>query len=67
VGARKVSQIEDCAGAAALTLPDEAVARLDAASAIELGFPHDFLREPHVLNSVYTKQHARIVPPPRGR
>lgn len=67
VGARKVSQIEDCAGAAAVTLPDEAVARLDRVSAIEMGFPHDFLQEAHVLNSVYTKQHARIVPPPRGR
>jgi aryl-alcohol dehydrogenase-like predicted oxidoreductase len=67
VGARKVAQIEDSVGAVAVSLPAEAVSRLDAASAIELGFPHDFLREPHVLNSVYTRQHARIVPPPRGR
>ena len=67
VGARKVAQIEDCAGAASVTLSDEALARLDAASAIELGFPHDFLREPHVLKTTYTKLHGRIVPPPRGR
>ena len=67
VGARRVSQLEDCVGAAGRKLPDEALIRLDKASSIELGFPHDFLAEPHLRNSVYTRQHARIEPPPRGR
>jgi aryl-alcohol dehydrogenase-like predicted oxidoreductase len=42
VGARRRSQIEDTLGAVELELSAEELARLDAASAIELGFPHDF-------------------------
>ncbi len=44
VGARTAAQLDDSLRAAALTLPPEALARLDAASAIELGFPHEFLK-----------------------
>lgn len=43
VGARTEAQLRDNLGALTLELPPEAVARLDAASRIELGFPHDFL------------------------
>ena len=42
VGARKLAQVEDNLACLDFTLAPEAVARLDAASAIELGFPHDF-------------------------
>jgi aryl-alcohol dehydrogenase-like predicted oxidoreductase len=42
VGARRRSQIEDTLGAAELDLSSEELERLDAVSAIELGFPHDF-------------------------
>jgi aryl-alcohol dehydrogenase-like predicted oxidoreductase len=42
VGARRRSQIEDTLGAADLDLSPDEVDRLDAVSAIELGFPHDF-------------------------
>jgi aryl-alcohol dehydrogenase-like predicted oxidoreductase len=45
LGARRVDQLHDTLAAADLTLPPDAVARLDAASAIELGFPHDFVRD----------------------
>jgi aryl-alcohol dehydrogenase-like predicted oxidoreductase len=43
LGVRKLDQLEDNLAALALTLPEQAVARLDQASAVELGFPHDFL------------------------
>ncbi len=52
VGARKESQIEDSLGAAELTLPEEALQRLDEASRIQLGFPHDFLASDNVQNMV---------------
>ena len=45
LGARKVSQLHDNLGALELQLPATALERLDAASAIELGFPHDFLAQ----------------------
>ncbi len=45
VGATKLSQLEDNLKAVDVTLPAEAIERLNKASAIELGFPHDFFNE----------------------
>jgi len=43
IGARRLDQLHDNLAAAELNLPEEAVRRLDEASAIELGFPLDFI------------------------
>src|SRR5512135_975183 len=43
VGAKTVTQFRDNLGCLDLTLGPDQLARLDAASKIELGFPHDFL------------------------
>ena len=43
VGARIASQLADTLGAIDLVLPPELIRRLDEVSAIELGFPHDFI------------------------
>jgi aryl-alcohol dehydrogenase-like predicted oxidoreductase len=43
LGARAPAQLADNLAAIDLALPDEAVARLDKASAIDLGFPMDFI------------------------
>lgn len=43
-GARTLAQLEDNVRAAALALPAEAVAKLDEASAWELGYPYDFMK-----------------------
>ena len=43
LGARTFAQLQDNLGALDLTLSGEQIARLDAVSRIELGFPHDFL------------------------
>lgn len=44
VGARTTAQLEENLGALAVTLDRATLARLDQASAVPLGFPHDFLR-----------------------
>jgi aryl-alcohol dehydrogenase-like predicted oxidoreductase len=45
VGARRLEQLLDNLGAADLTLPSDALARLDAAGEFDVGFPHDFIRD----------------------
>lgn len=46
LGARTPVQLEDNLGALDLTLSSEHIARLDQASAVPLGFPHDMLAAP---------------------
>ncbi|MFT3763781.1 MAG: aldo/keto reductase [Pseudoxanthomonas sp.] len=46
VGARTPAQLQDNLGALDVALDAAHLQRLDAASAVELGFPHDFLRTP---------------------
>jgi aryl-alcohol dehydrogenase-like predicted oxidoreductase len=53
VGARKLAQFADNLASLTLKLDPAQVARLDAASAIKLGFPHDFYQNGMVLNLVY--------------
>ena len=52
VGARTVAQLEDSLGCFDVKLSPEHLARLDAVSKIELGFPHDFLRQETVQRFV---------------
>lgn len=60
VGARKVSQIQDSLKAATLVLGEEHLERLNQVSAIELGFPHDFLESKGVLDLVRSEQRHLI-------
>jgi aryl-alcohol dehydrogenase-like predicted oxidoreductase len=46
IGARTLAQFEDNLGALDVALSEDDLRRLDAASAITLGFPHDFLAMP---------------------
>ncbi len=43
VGARRLDQLKDNLGALTLTLPEPMLDRLERATEIQLGFPHDFL------------------------
>jgi aryl-alcohol dehydrogenase-like predicted oxidoreductase len=52
LGARNLDQLEVNLGALELSLSQEHMARLEAASAIELGFPHDILRRPMSRNMI---------------
>ena len=65
VGARKVSQIQDSLGAADATLDTASLQRLNDASAIELGFPHDFLASKGVQDMVKTETRVRLLQRPR--
>jgi aryl-alcohol dehydrogenase-like predicted oxidoreductase len=53
IGARTLSQLEDNLGALEVKLPDDARARLEQASTVALGFPHDVLARPSTMASVF--------------
>lgn len=53
VGARTAAQLEENLQALDVSLSDEQRAHLDAVSAIELGFPHDFLKRPMVRQVMF--------------
>ncbi|MCB9233093.1 MAG: aldo/keto reductase [Bacteroidia bacterium] len=53
VGARKVEQIQDSLGCLNYPLSEAQMKRLDEASAIEVGFPHDFLTSDTVKNVLF--------------
>jgi aryl-alcohol dehydrogenase-like predicted oxidoreductase len=64
VGARKLEQLEDSLAAATVTLTPEQLERLDEASKIRLGFPHDFLNDDAVRDLVRGEIRTRIDGPP---
>jgi len=53
LGARSLAQIRDNLGCLELALQPAQLARLEAASAVALGFPHDFLAMPMVRQMVH--------------
>ena len=53
LGARTLSQIQDNLGSLEVSFTPEQVTRLDKASAIALGFPHDFLAQPSIRQMVH--------------
>lgn len=67
VGARKVEQITDTMGAVEVELSEAQIAKLDAVSAVELGFPGDFLNADPVLDLVRGECRTQIDGRPAGR
>jgi aryl-alcohol dehydrogenase-like predicted oxidoreductase len=61
LGARKVTQLQDNLASLEMNLSPEQVATLDDASAIELGFPHDFYELELVKSMVYGGMRDRIL------
>ncbi len=61
VGARKMAQFEDNMASLTLELSPAQVAALDAATAVELGFPHDFFAKELVRNLVHSGMRDRIL------
>src|SRR4029077_11699334 len=51
IGARKLAQVKDNLACAGLKLDQAIVARLDAVSRIEMGFPHDFFAAERVRST----------------
>ena len=60
IGARRAAQIEDNLKCLDWQLTGEQIAKLDEATKIELGFPHDFLTGDFVLRMVFGGTHASI-------
>ena len=60
IGARKLAQIEDNIDSLNVTLSPEQLQRLDQASAVSLGFPHDFLAFDPVKAIVFGGMRDRI-------
>lgn len=52
LGARTLKQLESNLGALDLSLNEEQVARLEKVSAVALGFPHDLLRLPTIVQAI---------------
>lgn len=53
IGARTMKQLQDNLGALGVHIPNEQMKRLDQISAIELGFPHDFVLRPGAQKMIY--------------
>jgi aryl-alcohol dehydrogenase-like predicted oxidoreductase len=60
LGARRAEQLQDNLGCLNVTLTQEHMARLDAVSAIVLGFPHDFLRAQNIQDLMFAGVGDRI-------
>ena len=60
IGARNRSHLEDNLGALEVTLGEDQLKRLDEASRIDLGFPHNFLAEDPIRNIVYGGVYDKI-------
>ena len=61
IGARKIAQLQDNLASLTLALSPEQVTTLDAASAIEMGFPHDFYATEMVRNFIHGGMRDRIL------
>ena len=59
-GARTLAQFEDNLGALDVRLSPEHLQQLDAASAVPLGFPHDFMRLPVPRNNIFGGTAVRV-------
>jgi aryl-alcohol dehydrogenase-like predicted oxidoreductase len=61
IGARRIAQLQDNLNSLTLDLTPEQVSALDQASAIELGFPHDFYKIDMVKGMVYGGMRDQIL------
>jgi aryl-alcohol dehydrogenase-like predicted oxidoreductase len=53
IGARTPAHLADNLGAVEVVIPDGALASLEEASAIQLGFPHEFLARPTTRHNIF--------------
>ncbi len=61
VGARKLEQIQDSLKAAEIEIPEAAMEKLADVSAIELGFPHDFLKQDGVKHVSFGGDYDKLI------
>jgi diketogulonate reductase-like aldo/keto reductase len=61
LGARTEKQLKDNLGCLEFELTSEQMERLEAASPIDLGFPHSFLGSDHVRGLIFGKTFPQII------
>jgi aryl-alcohol dehydrogenase-like predicted oxidoreductase len=61
IGARTAKHLKSNMGVLDITIPESEMTLLDEASAIELGFPHDFLKSDNVKSIVYSDTYDDII------
>ncbi len=67
VGARNLPQLTDNLGALEIRLSDKQLAALDEVSRVDLGFPHNFVTDPNILDIVSGGSWERLDNHRRGR
>jgi aryl-alcohol dehydrogenase-like predicted oxidoreductase len=60
IGARKPEQLSDSLACLSFALSSDHLQRLNEASHVELGFPHDFIRNENIRNIVYGDQYPKL-------
>lgn len=60
LGARTPAQLQDNLGCLSFTIPPDQMQRLNESSAIELGFPHDFLSNDNVRNIIFGNTQGQV-------
>lgn len=60
VGARKIDQLNDNIASLDVVIPESAMERLNAVSAIDLGFPHDFVLRKGAQKMIYGDMVTKI-------
>jgi diketogulonate reductase-like aldo/keto reductase len=60
IGARTAAQLENSLGCLNFVLPEKYILELDAASEIQLGFPHEFLSSDNVRELIYGGKYGDI-------
>jgi hypothetical protein len=61
LGARTTDQMDDNLGVLDVELSDAHLETLDTVSAIDLGFPHNFLQEAPIRDVIYGGTHDQII------
>jgi len=67
IGARNLPQLTDNLGALEVRLTDDQLVTLDDVSRVDLGFPHNFLTDPNILDVVSGGSWERLDNHRRGR
>ena len=60
IGARNINQLEENLKALEISLPQYVLDRLENVSAIELGFPHDFLKRERIQELVFGNYYQKL-------
>jgi hypothetical protein len=65
IGARRVEQLDDNLRCLDIELTAGHLERLGQASRVNLGFPHDFIASPAILDQVHGNTYPRLAAQPR--